>query len=95
MIYLFITTGSGINKYEVKAYSMEEAIDKFSENYVQQKNREGIELAKKALHTMDENAAMEILNMAINGNLHTVFKVSEIVWSAYGDNDYEKKEPVN
>ena len=94
MIYLFATMGSGID-YEVKADSVEEAIDKFSKIYVHSKNERGIELAKKALHTMGENAAMEILNMAIGEKLHTIFKISEVVWSAYGDNGNEKKEPVN
>lgn len=87
MTYLFITTNEGINKYEIKADSVEEAIDRFSELYVHPKNRKGIELAKRALRTMGENAAMEILNMAIGDKLHTLFKISNVVWGAYRDND--------
>lgn len=94
MIYLFATKSSEID-YVVKADSTEEAIDRFAEFYVHPKNERGIELAKKALHTMGENAAMEILNMAIGEKLHTIFKISEVVWSAYSENSNENKEPVN
>ena len=87
MIYLFTTANEDISRYEVHADSMEEAIDRFSEMYIHSKNRKGIELAKRALHTMGENVAMEILNMAIGGNLHTIYKISNVVWGAYRNND--------